>query len=106
VFLRSTKNVFFTFITEDWMDKIATSKLMTYNSIRKRLERRGLNIRFNELRDYFATFMVQNGLITEEVDLLQGRVGKSMFMQHYFSPNVQNLRDRTLKAAHEILAKI
>jgi intergrase/recombinase len=39
-------------------------------------------VRFNEIRDYFATFMVHHGLIKEEVDLLQGRVGKSIFMRH------------------------
>jgi len=33
----------------------------------------GLKVRINELRDYFATFMVKHGLIREEVDLLQGK---------------------------------
>jgi len=55
-------------------------------------------MRLKELRDYYATFMVQDGLIREEVDLLQGRVGKSIFMQHYFSPNIEDLRGRVLAA--------
>ena len=56
----------------------------------------------HELRGYFATFMVHNGLIREEVDLLQGRVGKSIFMQHYFTPNIKDLRDRVLAAVDRI----
>jgi len=34
----------------------------------------------------------------EEVDLLQGRVGKSIFVRHYWSPAITELRDRVLKA--------
>ena len=59
-------------------------------------------MRLNELRDYYATFMVHNGLIREEVDLLQGRVGKSIVMQHYFSPNIEDLRYRVLTAVDRI----
>jgi len=33
---------------------------------------------------------------------LQGRVGKSIFMRHYFSPNIKDLRDRVLKAVNEM----
>lgn len=36
--------------------------------------------------------------IREEVYLLQGRVGKSIFMHHYFSPNIMELKDKVLKA--------
>jgi len=104
VFLRGTKNVFFSFLTEDFVEEIAEAEPVSYESIRKRLERKGLNIRLKELRSYYATFMVGHGLIREEVDLLQGRVGKSMFMQHYFSPNISELRDRTLQAESRILS--
>lgn len=47
-----------------------------------------MKVRLYELRGYYGTFMVHNGLIREEVDLLQGRVGKFIFMRHYFSPNI------------------
>ena len=56
-----------------------------------------------KVRDHYATFMVHNGLIKEEVDLLQGRVGKSIFMLHYFSPNIEDLRDRVLTEIDKML---
>jgi len=102
LFLRGKKNVFFTFIKRDFVQKIADSKPVSYESLRKHLWRSKLSVRLNELRDYYATFMVHNGLIREEVDLLQGRVGKSMFMQHYFSPNIEDLRDRALGAMEKM----
>ena len=46
--------------------------------------------------------MIHNGLVREELDLLQGRVGKSIFMKHYFSPNIEDLRDRVLGAVDRI----
>jgi len=102
LFLRGKKNVFFTFVRKSFLEEITSSKPISYESLRKRLWHNGLNVRLNELRDYYATFMVHNGLIREEVDLLQGRVGKSMFMQHYFSPNIEDLRDRVLTSVDRI----
>ena len=102
LFLRGKKNVFFTFVRNDFLEKIAESKSISYGSLRERLWHNRLNLRLKELRDYFATFMVHNGLIREEVDLLQGRVGKSMFMKHYFSPNIRDLGFRTLRAINKM----
>ena len=60
----------------------------------------------NELRDYWGTFMVNNGLIREEVDLLQGRISKSIFVRSYWSPAIRELRDRVFKAVKDIAEKI
>jgi intergrase/recombinase len=50
------------------------------------------------LREYFATYMLNHGLLREEIDLIQGRIGKSLFMKHYFSPAIKDLKNRTLNA--------
>jgi hypothetical protein len=46
--------------------------------------------------------MVRHNLISEEADLLQGRVPKSVFARHYLKENPAELRDRTLKAITEL----
>ena len=97
-FLRGKKNLFFSFIPTEFVESIQECKPQSYESLRHRLKRRGYPLRLKELRDYFATFMVHNGLIREEVDLLQGRIGKSIFMKNYFTPDIENLRDKTLNA--------
>jgi len=76
-------------------------KPITYDVIGKRLRRRGLRVRINELRDFYATFMVRHGLIKEEVDLLQGRITKSIFVRHYWSPAIKELRQRVFNALRE-----
>jgi len=39
-----------------------------------------------------------NGLIKEEIDLLQGRIPSNIFLIHYWSQSFRNLRGRTLEA--------
>ncbi|MDH5266731.1 MAG: integrase [Candidatus Bathyarchaeota archaeon] len=97
-FLRRTKNVYISFVPKSLILETANSEPVTYAAIIKRLRRKGLKTRINELRDYYATFMVKHGLIREEVDLLQGRIPPNIFIRHYWSPSFKELRDRTLKA--------
>ena len=102
LFLRSTKNVYVSIIPKSLIDEICNSQRVTYPAVLKRLRHNGLRCRLNELRDYFGTFMVRHGLIKEEVDLLQGRIPPSIFIRHYWSPSMRELKDRTLKAISEL----
>jgi len=102
LFFRNTKNCFVTMIPKAIIKEITECTLVTYETIRKRLQRKKKSMRTNELRDYYATFMVRHGLIKEEVDLLQGRIGKSIFVRHYFSPAINELRNRVFNALSEL----
>lgn len=101
-FLRRTKNVFITMIPKDFVMEIAEKNEVTYPMIVKKLQRKKIPIRINELRDYYGTFMVRHNVIREEVDLLQGRIGKSVFVRHYFSPALKELKERVLNALNEL----
>ena len=101
-FLRNTKNAYIAIIPKDIVIRIASSKLVSYNAIHCFLMRNRINLRIKELRSYYASFMVRYNLISEEVDLLQGRVPKSVFVRHYLKENPTELRDRTIKAISEL----
>lgn len=62
-----------------------------------------MKCRLQHLRHYSATMMIQNGLLREEADLLQGRIGKTAFMQNYFSPNIENLKNHAKKMIQKTL---
>jgi intergrase/recombinase len=102
LFLRGKKNAYITFIPKEMVNEIAKSDPITYEAIRKRLLKNGLKVRINELRDYFATFMVKHGLIREEVDLLQGRIPPSLFVRSYWSPSFKELKERVFKGLEEL----
>jgi intergrase/recombinase len=40
-------------------------------------------------RKIFATFLRTNGIEQELIDLLQGRIPKSVFVRHYYRPDLQ-----------------
>ena len=98
LFLRGTKNVYVSILPKSLILSIAESEPITYAGLYKRLMRSRVMSRVNELRDNFGTFMVRNGLIKEEVDLLQGRIPPSIFIRHYWSPSFMELKNRTLTA--------
>jgi intergrase/recombinase len=101
-FLRGTKNAFISIVPKSLILSIANSKQVSYNAIHKRFYRKHLKIRIKELRSYYASFMVKHGLASEEVDLLQGRVSKSVFARHYLKENPAELRDRCLEAVRQL----
>lgn len=105
LFLRGTKNVFISILPKSLILEVSNSETLTYNQLIKRLMRRGLRCKVNELRDYFGSFMIRHGLIREEQDLLCGRIPTNIFIRHYWSPSFKNLRDRTLMALQILEAK-
>ena len=101
-FLRGTKNAFISIVPGNLVLSIANSEPVSYNAIHKKFYRRRIKIRIKELRSYYASFLVKHGLVSEEVDLLQGRVSKSVFSRHYLKENPSELRDRTLEALRQL----
>jgi intergrase/recombinase len=96
LFLRDSKNLYISAVPKELLDEISRSKIVSYNAIDKKLDRAGLPMRVKRLRSYFATTMRENGLLSEQIDLVQGRVGKSIFLQHYFKQDAKLLNSKIL----------
>jgi intergrase/recombinase len=97
-FLRKTKNVFITIVSPNLIDEIKLGESVNWNALRKRMDRKHQRYRFKELRSFNGSFLVKNGLISEEVDLLQGRVSKTVFARHYLKENIGEFKGRILEA--------
>ena len=78
-------------------DEISNSKRISYNAIDKRLDRAGMPMRIKQLRSYYATKMRETGLLSEQIDLVKGRVGRSIFLQHYFKQDAKSLSNQILQ---------
>jgi len=102
-FIRGSKNVFFSFIPEFFLNRIVECGTISASGYKRRRMRHGLSSRLKDLRDYYASFMLKHGLLREEIDLIQGRIGKSIFMKHYFSPTIEDLKNRVLKAVNKMI---
>jgi hypothetical protein len=101
-FLRGTKNAFISIVPETLISEIRGSQPVTYAAITKKIQRRKIPTRISELRDFYGTFMIRHGLVAQEADLLCGRIPPSIFVRHYFSPAIKDLRERTLNALKEM----
>jgi hypothetical protein len=102
-FLRPTKNCYISIVPKDLIYKIANSSKVSYNAIRKRLFSNNLSVRIKELRSYWASYMVKNRiLISEEADICQGRIPRSVFARHYLKENIGELSNRILVALAEL----
>jgi intergrase/recombinase len=95
-FLRGTKNVYISILPNTIIEQIANSEPVTYASIHKFLERRHFKLRLKELRSYYASYLRKHGMISELVDLIQGRIGKDVFIRHYLKENPNNLSSQVL----------
>ena len=90
-FLRGTKNAFISCVSEALVLEIANSKPISYNAIHCRLLRRKIKLRLKELRSYQNSYLRKSGVISELVDVLAGRIPKSVFIRHYLSEDVKKL---------------
>jgi intergrase/recombinase len=98
MFIRRSKACYITFIKPELLNEICNSQPVTYASIRKKLERSKIPMRFNELRDIFGTHLVNNGILEIEQNLCCGRIPVSIFIRHYWSPKLNELGERVFKA--------
>ena len=102
IFLRDTKNVYISIIPSDLIQQIANSSYVSYASIHKRLERRNIKLRLKELRSYYASYLRKHGIISELIDLIQGRISKDIFIRHYLKENPKTLSDSILVILNDL----
>ena len=48
-----------------------------------------MKVHMNYCRKIFATYLGNNGIEQEIIDLLQGRIPKSVFAKHYYRPDLE-----------------
>ena len=106
LFIRRTKKIFMSFISKNIIDSIHSDTAnITNDMIAKRLQRRGLNSKFSEIREVYASLAVKY-LRQPEIDFLQGRVSSNVFMRNYFNPNwIDDLKKRALNHSNELMKK-
>jgi intergrase/recombinase len=84
------------------IDEVKYSDSLNWNALRKRMDRKHQRYRFKELRSFNGSFLVKNGLISEAVNLLQGRVSKSVFARHYLKENIGEFKSRVLDGNNKL----
>jgi intergrase/recombinase len=94
LFLRRTKKAFISVVNDNILSLI-NGKELTYEMIRLNITRK-TNTTFNMAycRKIFATFLRNEGIESEIIDLLQGRIPNSIFVRHYYRPQLETVYNR------------
>jgi len=108
LFLRKSKNVYISFITPELLNLVLETKpQIKYSALDTRIGRLGYNNQTKQLRKIFAT-KLRNYLPKELIDVLQGRIGQSVFMKFYYKPLLLDIQQKTInvirKMQNELLA--
>jgi intergrase/recombinase len=88
--------VYISIVTQKLIGEICNSQPVTYSAIRKRFTRAKYPIRIKELRSYYSTYLRNHGILAEIVDLLQGRIKKSVFVAHYLK--IESIKELVAQA--------
>ena len=103
IFLRKTKKAYISIVTDSMLELAKKCSSCGYNALRLAVKRKGLEMNMAFCRKIFATHLRNSGIEQEIIDLLQGRIPKSVFVRHYFRPDFNYGR---IRASIESLSKI
>ena len=104
LFLRGSKNCYISFVSEDLRDLIfevakGFEREITYTAMIWGIQKKArLPVRMLQLRKLYATTLREKGVTKEIIDLLQGRIGQSIFLRHYYKPYLRKVKAKVLKA--------
>jgi hypothetical protein len=108
IFLRRTKSAYISLITKEQLSAIGildckTPTTPSYVAVQYRLARSSIGgCHLGYCRKIFGSWLRQNGgIASETVDLLQGRVPKTVFARNYFTPSV-DYRQKVLEALEQL----
>ena len=88
------------------MAKETPNKEHYYPSLRKRIEATGgFGMNMYYCRKVFATHLRNNGVEPEIIDLLQGRISSSVFVNHYYRPDINEMIASKIRPALNSLSK-
>ena len=107
IFLRQTKNAYVSVINDHIIEiaKAAPMKERYLVGLRKRVIKKGYKMNMYYCRKVFATYLRNKGIEPEIIDLLQGRISSSVFVNHYYRPDINEIITKKIRPVLDELKK-
>jgi Archaeal phage integrase len=108
IFIRRTKKAYISIVNESIIQIAVETRQSNYNSMRCYFRRKKIPFKFNYCRKIFATYLRMQGIEQEIIDLLQGRLPKSIFLRYYYRPDLDTYTkiQNQLKKLHDTLITV
>jgi intergrase/recombinase len=106
-FFRVTKNCYISIMIESILNLINNIPLREsyYYLVRRAFEQIGKRMNMYYCRKVFATFLCNKGIEPEIIDLLQGRISTSVFVNHYYRPDINEIITKRIRPVLNELKK-
>jgi len=102
IFIRKVKRAYVSVVDEDIIQTAREWRTRTYNALRIRLRRRGLSLKLHLGRKIHASILRREGIDSETIDLLHGRVPKSIFIRHYLVKDFREEADKVRRGLEKL----
>ena len=106
-FIRKTKHAYITVIDDYMLGLLENAKPVSYDKLRSYFRRRPRSkCGFHLFRNIWATYMHCQRIDTGIIDLLQGRIPKTIFSRYYYRPDLKPLLDKVRAEVPSLLKLI
>ena len=106
IFLWVSKKAYVSIVNEDILKVAANGEPITnYHFLRKKFVEFSVPMNMYYCRKVFATFLRNNGVESEIIDLLQGRTPSSIFVSHYYRPDMNEIISKRIRPVLDLLLK-
>jgi len=98
-FFRTTKKCYITVINENIIGLIKSINLRDsyYYTVRSAFDKAGMKMNMYYCRKVFAIYLRNKGIEPEIIDLLQGRISSSVFVNHYYRPDINEIITKRIR---------
>ncbi|WP_458746031.1 integrase [Candidatus Nitrosocosmicus sp. T] len=99
IFFRTTKKCYISIINKSILDLVKSIELRNsyHYAIRSAFDKRNKKINMYYCRKVFATYLRNKGIEPEIIDLLQGRISSSVFVNHYYRPDINEIITKRIR---------
>ena len=105
LFIRPKKKAYVSVMTKDLLNiRTDFDARLSYNALRLTMRRNGASMNMQYCRRIYGTYLRSKGIESEFIDLLQGRLPRSVFLRFYNRPNFKDECDK-VRAVLSNLAK-
>lgn len=106
LFLRRTKKAFISVINDDILNLLFYGfEILTYDKIQLTFQRDNKEFYMAYCRKIFATFLRNEGVEPEILDLLRERIRSSVFANHYYRPDIHDIITKRIRPVRGLLLK-
>jgi len=106
IFIRRVKKAYLSFVPIEALDW-AKSGETSYDNIRNYVRRKlHMPLRLEYARKIWGTYLKDNGVDSEIINMLQGRVKKNVFLRYYYRPDLDKLGIKIANVTKKLIAEL